>query len=256
MGLPPDPACARHLTRRVEPNRSTSLKAMARRAGILVISMTVVAAGCGGSSERVASQTSTAGPPGTSTAPAITNAKLPPGAVGPVHTDEGPAAAEASPEAPAEGPSTGTLSGSQEEAVAQAVRDYVDALDRHDADRVCALFAPGALRLRELPVRRGGCVASLRASLGHHPRGGAPAWRRTEIISIKAVSVEGEGARVTATVTHHFADRKYVSVEDDVVYLEQPSGGRWLISKPSGTLYRAVGYAEPPLSAFEPPAQR
>ena len=60
-------------------------------------------------------------------------------------------------------------------------------------------------------------------------------------------------ARVTATVTHRFSDRKYVSVEDDVIYLEQV-GGHWLLAKPSATLYRAVGYAQPPLRAFSPPA--
>jgi hypothetical protein len=58
---------------------------------------------------------------------------------------------------------------------------------------------------------------------------------------------------VSATVTHHFSDRKYVSVEDDVIHLERV-GGHWLLAKPSGTLYRAVGYPEPPLRAFSPPA--
>ena len=55
----------------------------------------------------------------------------------------------------------------------------------------------------------------------------------------------GEGrARISATVTHHFSDRKYVSVEDDVIYLQRV-GGRWLLAKPSATLYRAVGYPGP-----------
>ena len=59
-------------------------------------------------------------------------------------------------------------------------------------------------------------------------------------------------ARVRATVTHHFSDRKYVSVEDDVIYLQRV-GGSWLLAKPSATFYRAVGYAQPPLRAFAPP---
>jgi hypothetical protein len=54
-------------------------------------------------------------------------------------------------------------------------------------------------------------------------------------------------------VTHHFSDRKYVSVEEDVIYLQRV-GRRWLLAKPSATLYRAVGYAQPPLRAFSPPA--
>jgi hypothetical protein len=64
--------------------------------------------------------------------------------------------------------------------------------------------------------------------------------------------VEGIGARVTASVVHRFADRNYTSVEDDVIYL-RPAGERWLLAKPSATLYRAVGYPEPPLRAFTPP---
>jgi hypothetical protein len=207
----------------------------------------LVATGCGSDSETG----STVAASGTTTIAGST-AKLPAGAVGPVHPDEGPGAEEASPEAPAEGPSTGSLSGADEEAVSRSVRIYVDALDRHDATRVCSLLVPGVLDLRQLPVRRGGCERSLRASIGRRPAGGGPAWRKTEIHAMKAVSVEGGGARVTATVTHHFSDRKYVSVEDDVIYLKKV-GERWLLAKPSGTFYRAVGYAEPPLSAFAPP---
>ena len=167
------------------------------------------------------------------------------------HVEEGPEA-EASPEAPAVGPETGELAGIDEEVVTQTVRFYIDALDRHDARLACDLMEPGALRLSELPVRRGGCASSLAASIGHRRPGGTPAWRRTTIAEIRAVSVEGVGARVTATVVHRFADRKYTSVEDDVIYL-RPAGERWLLAKPSGTFYRAVGYPEPPLRAFTPP---
>ena len=56
----------------------------------------------------------------------------------------------------------------------------------------------------------------------------------------EAWATAGPGS--AATVTHHFSDRKYVSVEDDVIYLQRV-GGRWLLAKPSATLYRAVGYA-------------
>lgn len=167
------------------------------------------------------------------------------------HLDEG-SAGEASPEAPAVGPDTGELPGIDEEVVTQTVRSYIDALDRHDAGLVCELLEPGALPVSELPVRRGGCASSLAASIGHRRPGGTPAWRRTTIAEIRAVSVEGVGARVTASVVHRFSDRKYTSVEDDVIYL-RPSGERWLLAKPSATLYRAVGYPEPPLRAFEPP---
>ena len=173
-------------------------------------------------------------------------AELPPGAVGPVDTAEeaaeGPAATEASPESDANGPqATGDLEGTDRAAATATVRSYVAALDDRDAGRVCALFAPGALPLGDLPRRRGGCRASLRASIGSRPADGGPAWRRTEIFEVKPEAIGADRARLTTTVTHHFSDRKYVSVEDDVIYLERV-GGRWLLAKPSATFYRAVGY--------------
>jgi hypothetical protein len=215
---------------------------------IAVVALGLLLAACGGDDD---------GGNGATTAPVVETgpATLPPEA-SETHSEEpeeveGPAG-EASPESPATGPETGELAGIDEEVVTQTVRFYIDALDRHDARQVCALFEPGALRLSELPVRRGGCASSLAASIGHRGPGGTPVWKRTEIAEIRAVSVEGVGARVTATVVHRFADRKYTSAEDDVIYL-RPAGERWLLAKPSGTLYRAVGYPEPPLKAFTPP---
>jgi hypothetical protein len=220
------------------------------RAGRLSIAVVLLALGpaaCGGDDEGDDTTTSA---PVVDTGPATL-----PQEAAETSTEENieeGAEAEASPEAPATGPETGELAGIDEEVVTQTVRFYIDALDRHDARQVCALLEPGALRLSELPVRRGGCSRSLAASIGHRRPGGTPAWKRTTIAEIKAVSVEGIGARVTAAVVHRFADRKYTSVEDDVIYL-RPAGERWLLAKPSATLYRAVGYPEPPLRAFTPP---
>jgi hypothetical protein len=209
--------------------------------GIVITMAALVLAGCGGSGGDESGTTQAArtasGEPGGGSV----TGKLPPGAVGPVDTAEeeaeGPAATEASPESPAEGPeTTGELEGADRSAAEGAVRSYVTALDRHDAARVCKL------------IEQGGCGASI----GSRPAGGGPAWRRTEIVEMKPEALGDDRARVTTTVTHHFSDRKYVSVEDDVIYLEK-SGGRWLLAQPSATYYRAVGYAQPPLRAFAPP---
>jgi hypothetical protein len=214
-------------------------------------------AGCGGgSSKGDTAATATTGSTVTVTGGEV-GGKLPPGAVGSrdatEEADEGPAANEASPEAQAQGPETrGELSAEDSAAVSSVVSEYIAALDRHDAARVCALLEPGSLDTGDLPKRRGGCRPSLRASIGTRPRGGGPAWRRTSLVEVKAEDLGDDRARVSATVTHRFSDRKYVSVEDDVIYL-QGLGGRWLLAKPSGTLYRAVGYREPPLRAFSPP---
>jgi hypothetical protein len=166
----------------------------------------------------------------------------------------GPEATEASPEAePAEAGEVGELSAEDEAAVAAVVNAYVDGLVARDAEAVCGLFEPGALPLRELPRRREDCAGSLSASIGYARPGGTPVWKRTTISELNEVSVGPDRARVTATVTHVFADRKFPSVEDDVVYLNRADGD-WLLAKPSGTLYRAVGYPEPPLRALSPPA--
>lgn len=233
----------------------------------ITIAAGLVLGGCGGSGggDRTSAATAT-GVATTTAEPAATgrpaggaaaSSRLPAGAVGPVNpaeqAAEGAAATEASPEAPAGGPrSTGELPSADSAGVTSAVRNYVAALDHREARRVCALIAPGGLDLGELPRRRGGCRASLRASLGSRPRGGGPAWRRTQVFEVKAEALGADRARATATVTHHFSDRKYVSVEDDVIYLKRV-GGRWLLAKPSGTFYRAVGYSQPPLRALSPP---
>jgi hypothetical protein len=166
----------------------------------------------------------------------------------------GPEVSEASPEAdPAESGETGELGAEDEAAVAATVNAYVAGLVSRDAQAVCALFEPGALPLRELPRRRGDCPSSLAASIGYARPGGTPVWKRTTIGELKEVSVGPDRARVTATVTHVFADRKFPSVEDDVIYLDRV-GDQWLLAQPSGTLYRAVGYPEPPLRSLSPPA--
>jgi hypothetical protein len=156
-----------------------------------------------------------------------------------------PAANEASPEAEPEsaGADPGELEAGDRERVSAAVRAYIASLNRHDASALCAAFAPGAVR----------SCASTAARIGSGGRGGTPAWRRTTIRELKAVSVGEDEARVTATVTHDFSDRSYVSLEEDVIYLVRGPGGGWLIAKPSGSFYRAIGFPEPPLSSLTPP---
>ena len=227
------------------------------RLALILVVAALILGGCGGGGGGGTIAKAPTDSPPTARAPAGSG-RLPPGTVAPADTageaGEGPAALEASPEASAQGPgSTGGLPSGDRSEVAAVVGRYVTALNRRDAARVCALLVPGSLDTRVLPKPRRGCRLSLRASIGVRPRGGGPAWRRTALVEVKAEALGDDRARVSATVTHRFSDRKYVSVEDDVIYLERVRG-RWLIAKPSGTLYRAVGYPEPPLSALTPPA--
>jgi hypothetical protein len=162
------------------------------------------------------------------------------------------AAAEASPEADDADTGGEALAPDDEAAVTAVVNRYIEGLNAADGAAVCALLAPGALEEVDLPAS-GGCPRSLERSIGADPEGGAPAWKRTEVVAVNAVSVAEDRARVTATVTHRFSDRKYTSIEEDVIYLDRSGDGAWLVAKPSLTLYRAVGYADPPLRALTPP---
>jgi hypothetical protein len=142
-------------------------------------------------------------------------------------------------------------SGPAMEAEATAER-YIEAIDDRDAAAVCALLAPGAL----VGVRgtSGPCVPALAAAIGRPATGGAPVWKSTRIEHPSKVVINAKNARITLEVFHRFSDRPNPSIEDDVIYLER-RGDRWLVTKASATLYRAVGYPEPPLEAFTPPKQ-
>src|SRR4051812_36328396 len=183
-----------------------------KRRAIAIGAVALALAGCGSGQggKDDAGTTTQARPGGTTTTDANVTGGLPPGAVGPVDTAEeaaeGPAAAEASPEAEANGPrSTGELGGADRSAATAVVRDYIAALDRRDAARVCVLIAPGGIDLADLPEQRGGCRGSLRASLGTRPPGGGPAWRRTPPVRPEAGGPGDGPAPVPGTGTPRFS---------------------------------------------------
>ncbi len=136
--------------------------------------------------------------------------------------------------------------------IERAARAYLAAIDDRDAVRACELLEPGALR--GIRLRGGpGCRSLLAASIGRRPPKDAPRWRGTEVEHLTRVSFSRGQARVTVEVVHSFAGGGTPSLEDDVVYLVR-RGGRWLVAKPSATLYRAVGYPSPPLDALVAPS--
>ncbi len=125
-------------------------------------------------------------------------------------------------------------------------------LDARDGARVCALLAPGAIESIELPRKRGGCAASLGASIGYRDPRGFPVFDGVRLVSIDAVALQPGRARVTATIVTRFADRDQPSIEEDLVYLVEDDG-EWLIERPSLALYRAVGKPEAPARVLAPP---
>jgi hypothetical protein len=143
--------------------------------------------------------------------------------------------------------------------VTRVVRAYLAALNARDGERTCALFVPGALAAVDFPRDRGSCAASLSASIGYRDPRGFPIYDRSRIGRIPSVTIQdSEGgnppasARVVATTVTHFAGNREPSVEDDLVYLRNEHG-RWLIVKPSATLYRAIGVGDIPPQVLAPP---
>lgn len=208
----------------------------------------VALSGCGEKEEPEIA----AAPTTTTSAPATEQTTVPAGGDGQEPGADPPASAE--PEGPAETATEDPRLTAHELAAARTVRAYVDALDSRDGDRVCALLAPGALAELPLPETRGSCAASIEASIGYRDPRGLPVWDGAKVTRVRVIDLGagGDQAKVVATVVSEFADREEPSVEDDVVYLVR-DGGRWLVAKPSTTLYRAVGIADVPPTVLSPP---
>jgi hypothetical protein len=148
---------------------------------------------------------------------------------------------------------TGPLPSSEDEtAAADAARRYVEAINAEDGQAVCRAFADDGLNGLKLPVVRGSCSESLDDSIGFHGKAAQVPWARSEMTQDVSAQIDGDAARVVATVFTEYADGREPTIEDDIIYLAR-SGDRWLVVKPSSTLYRAVGIADVPLDALQPP---
>ena len=136
--------------------------------------------------------------------------------------------------------------------VAGVIRAYLAALNDRNGARACELFLPGALAQVDFPRDRGSCAASLAASIGYRDPRGFPVYDRSRIGRIPSVTIDGSDARVIATTVTHFAGNREPSVEDDLIYLRN-TDARWLMVKPSATLYRAIGVGDIPPQVLAPP---
>jgi hypothetical protein len=220
-----------------------------RHLGLILALAALASAGCGGD-EDDATSPATTGPEVGAEAPATSANEEPAGE--PPGGSSTPPPPEGKPSGPAESGAGDPRVTRLEREAERAVRAFVAALDDRDGEAACALLEPGALDQIELPERRAGCAASLEASIGHRDQRGLPVWEGAEIARISSVEIDGEAAKVVATVVTRFADRDEPSIEDDVVYLTRAGDG-WVLAKPSATLYRAVGIADIPLSVLAPP---
>lgn len=219
-----------------------------RHLGLTLALVALALAGCGDDEETP--PPTTTGPGAGVEAPA-TSANEEPAGEPPGGSSTAPPP-EGKPSGPAESGAADPRVTRLEREAERTVRAFVAALDDRDGERACALLGPGALGQIELPERRAGCAASVEASIGHRDPRGLPVWEGAEIARISSVEIDGEQAKVVATVVTRFADRDEPSIEDDVVYLTRAGDG-WALAKPSATLYRAVGIADIPASVLAPP---
>jgi len=152
------------------------------------------------------------------------------------------------------GPSGPAPSSSDEVEAAEAARSYVEAIDDRDGGEVCDAFeSSDPDELLDLPERRGSCPASFEASFGFKGKDGQPVWANSEMTDDVSAEIEGDSARVVATVFTKYADVREPTIEDDIIYLLRATD-EWRVIKPSSTIYRAVGIANVPLDAIKPPS--
>jgi hypothetical protein len=220
--------------------RPIAAKCRALRARASIIAILLLAAGCGDDEPATPSTVTVQIPPDDATTTSTTE------------RGQGQTAQPDKPSGPAEGAEADPRETELERTAARTARAYVAAIDARDGERLCGLLAPGGIDELALPVNRGGCAASVAASIGYRDPRGLPVWNHGKVSAIRSVELEGSTAKLVVTVVTRFADRDELSIEDDVVYLER-SGRRWLIAKPSSTLYRAVGVADVPPSVLAPP---
>ena len=202
--------------------------------------------GCGGGDPAEPSTTTVALPPSGSTTTSTTTTAGPPAA---------PPAAE-QPPGPAETATDDPRVNEVERRAARAARDYIEAHRRPRRCQGVRAARSGSLGELEPPRPRGDCAATIEASIGYRDPRGLPVWK-----SSRAVEVSGGRAARRRATRQGNRDRRdqlsptatSASIEDDIIYLARV-GDRWLVAKPSATLYRAVGVADVPPSVLSPPA--
>jgi hypothetical protein len=219
-------------------------------AGALIVALIIASDddGADSSSDNVVSTSA----PASETSRAGSTTEVPPKQPPVEQAEERASGPKQGHQAQQEGPSGPAPSTDPERAASTAVDGFVAALDKGDGRAVCAAFSAGALDGIKFPSTGADCAATVERSLGYRDPRGLPVWRDSKPTGDISARIDGDDARVTATIVTRYRGQREPSVEDDVLYLRR-QGGNWLLLKPSATFYRAIGVADVPLEAFRPP---
>jgi hypothetical protein len=138
-----------------------------------------------------------------------------------------------------------------------AARAYVDAFNRRDGQALCeAWTAPVRHHITTIfaAMRVRGCAARVAPWIGYAEDVGMGGWTHARILAAGPARLSGSRAQV-AVVERHFhrpGGDDDQTVRDVIQLVHEPDG--WHVARPGLIFYAAVGAAQIPDTALDPPA--
>jgi hypothetical protein len=142
--------------------------------------------------------------------------------------------------------------------VTRLARDYVEAFNRRDGERVCDLWTPrmhGWLERGFLAGGRGhGCAKTIEVYIGYAEDSPDRKWQRARIVKVGRVAVAGERASVALTIRHTRGTPPRDDLRPDVLHFVRHDGD-WKLGKQGRIFFEAIGALNVPESVLDPPAE-
>jgi hypothetical protein len=141
--------------------------------------------------------------------------------------------------------------------VTRLARDYVEAFNRRDGERVCDLWMPQLRdwldRAFRLASDRGyDCAKIIEAYIGYVEDNPQTPWLRARIVRLGRVEVAGGRASVALTL-RHTSESAPDEQKHDVLHFVRHDGD-WKLGKQGRILFEAFNAYNPPEGVLEPPA--
>lgn len=142
--------------------------------------------------------------------------------------------------------------------VTKLAREYVDAFNRRDGERICELYHPNLHEWLERTFvlaaqHEYGCAKTVESYIGHVEDNPQTEWLRASIVTLGRVEVTGERASVALTVRHTYAEKPPRKPEADVLHFVSHDG-EWRLAKPGRVFLRALNAYNDPEGTLDPPA--